>query len=876
MQLNDLHIGTQLRLGLGLIFAIVVLFAVLVWLQTDMLWRQAKDLYEHPLQVRSAVGSLETDVLAMRGGMKSVSLADNEQDIATALAEIHLREVDVSRQFTILRDRYLGSQHDVQKLQDQFAIWKAFHEETLRLIRDGRKKEAFDRLKNDGIGGNPTASLMDQLGKVDNFARNKSNELRALADAQHLQLTRKLAFMVCGILVLSLIIFWTLLKGIRGPLGELTMAADQFRQGRLNSRSPYTSANEFGTLSAAFNTLADTVQKEIEGKSSAAHLAEVMLAEKELQGFCRELLKALLAATGSNVGAVYLLDASQMTFKHFDSIGLAEEGQHSFSATAFTGEFGAVLASKQIQHITNIPADTCFSLRLVIGDCAPRAILTIPVLSGSKVSAVVSLAAVDAYDEPALGLVRDIWSVLNARMNEILALREIQSLAITLDHQNRELDVQKSALEAQTHELIAQNHELERQKGQLALANRQKSTFLSNMSHELRTPLNSVIVLSSLLSRRLVENIPAEEYGYLEIIERNGKTLLTLINDILDLSRIEAGFVQLNISSFSVHNLVSEIVAMLEPLAREKGIELHNQVQSSLPQITSDIDKCRHILQNLVANGLKFTEQGQVAVSARQEDSALLISVVDTGIGIPEDHLATIFEEFSQGDDSTSRKYGGTGLGLAIAKKYALLLDGAITVLSTPGQGTTFCLRLPLTLQLPKASKVESESLGAEMPGQVQSPLPQESPSFFPWQLDPPPRSTKPLILVVEDNSDALLTIKALLQDTYQIIEATDGRAGIEQARRHLPDLILTDIAMPVMEGFQALEEIRRDQYLQNIPVIAVTSSAMRGDRETILARGFDGYVSKPIDPRLLAKTMQEILEQRSEPMNYNQDGSDV
>ena len=790
--------------------------------------------------------------------------------------------------------------------------------------------------------------------------------------------------MVGTILFLSLVISWFLIKGIKSPLTELTQAADQFRQGRLDIRSNYASANEFGELSAAFNTLAANVQKEISGKEAAARLATVMLQEEEVHAFCRELLKTLLNDTGSQIGAVYFFNADQATFEHFESIGLAEDRHAAFSATELTGEFGPALATRHIQHITNIPADTRFSWRTVSGDFIPREILTIPIVSDHHVTAVVSLAAVHAYTEPALQLVYNIWSMLNARMNGVLAFRKIQDLAERLDHQNRELDAQKNELAAQTSELTEQNSELEMQKRQLNEANRLKSAFLSNMSHELRTPLNSVIVLSGLLNRRLAESIPEEEYSYLEIIERNGKNLLSLINDILDLSRIEAGCEEISVNRFPIRALTGEIVDMLEPLASEKGIVLLNQVDTALPSIASDADKCRHILQNLVANALKFTEQGQVTISAQQRGEYIDISVADTGIGIATDHLATIFEEFRQADDSTSRKYGGTGLGLAIAKKYALLLGGEITVISSLGRGSTFTLRLPLRLERYGAAETvadreparpRTDSLpfssgqdrcillvedsepaiiqmtdilhgqgyrvlvarnGREALAEIDQTLPEamildlmmpevdgfqvlgelrrlertaqlpvliltakhvtrEELSFLkgnhiyqliqkgavdriglleavagmlmPRQEAPPPqrahrprRPGRPVILVVEDNPDNLRTTRALLQQNYQVLEAADGRAGIEQARRHQPDLVLTDIAMPVMDGLQALDEIRQDPSLRDIPVIAVTASAMSGDREAILAHGFDGYISKPIDPELLTAAIHALL----------------
>ena len=550
-----------------------------------------------------------------------------------------------------------------------------------------------------------------------------------------------------------------------------------------------------------------------------------------------------------------------------------------------------------------------------------------------------------------------------------------------------ELDEQKRELSAQAGELTEQNTELEMQKRQLDEANRLKSAFLSNMSHELRTPLNSVIALAGVLNRRLTATIPAEELSFLEIIERNGKNLLLLINDILDLSRIEAGFEEVSVTHFPFRELTDEIVAMLEPLALEKNIALLCQTPDDLPLIGSDPVKCRHILQNLVGNAIKITEHGQVTITVCKTDDEILVTVADTGIGIAADHLPHIFDEFRQADDSTSRKYGGTGLGLTIARKYARLLGGGITVESTLGQGSTFTLRLPLALEsssaaAPKVQKqpapaprgqgqsilvvedsepaiiqlndilsgqgyrlqiarngkealeqiervvpdamildlmmpevdgfdvlkaVRSDARTAQLPvlilsakhvtkeelsflkgnnirqliqkgdvnkdgllsavtrmvvpqaAQAAAPIPTAAPTAA-----RPRRSVRPgnaLVLVVEDNPDSRRTACAVLSDHYRIIEAVNGLDGVEQARTHQPDIILMDIAMPVMDGIQALHELRKDDALRHIPVIAVTVSAMKGDQETILAHGFDGYLSKPIDATLLKKTLHEALD---------------
>jgi signal transduction histidine kinase/DNA-binding response OmpR family regulator/HAMP domain-containing protein len=997
MGFKDIRIGTQLRLGMGLILLLVIGLGALAKVQTDQIWLQTRNLYDHPLTVRRALGALEHNLLTIRLGMKDIALGESDQAVATTLGEIEIHRTDILRQFEILDSNYLGPHEDVVMLRDEFDKWNTLRGESIRMLQAG-DAAAVARTKHGGVGNDQAEKVMAQFNKIDAFARNKAEQLLQDATALNETLNRNLLILVTSILVLSMAVAWWLFKGIKDPLQQLGDLMDQFRRGKLEARSQYASANEFGVLAASFNAMADTIQTEIQSNENAAQLSGVMLREEEVHGFCRELLKDLLLHTGSQVGAVYFVNEAKTSFELFDSIGMNTNARATFSATDLEGELGAALATRQIQRITAIPADTRFTFASVSGEFTPREILTIPVPSDHHVSAVISLASIHPYDTGSMRLVNDIWSVLTARMNGVLAFRKIQVFADRLEHQNRELDAQKRELVAQSNELTQQNTELEMQKRRLDEANRLKSTFLSNMSHELRTPLNSVIALAGVLNRRLEKTIPQEEHSYLEVIERNGKNLLALINDILDLSRIEAGREEINVSNFSLRDLVGEITAMLEPQAVEKNLALTNRVSGDLPFITSDHHKCLHILQNLMGNAVKFTESGSIEVSAQAANGNLNVAVRDTGIGIAPDQFPHIFDEFRQADDSNSRKFGGTGLGLAIAKKYASLLGGTITVESEPGQGSTFTLRLPmevsskakttaggwpatglttrpaaalsghgqnillvedsepaviqltdilvrqgyhlhvarngkealaliehtlpdamiLDLMMPEvdgfqvlkvirnlertaripvliltAKHVTKEELSfltgnhihqliqkgnvdqhelltavatmvaplSETPGSTPAaPLPETpAPRVAPRQR--PGLTGKRLVLVVEDNPDSLLTAKALLQDHYQVLEATDGQAGVEQARRHRPDLILLDISMPVMDGIQALQELRKDETLRHIPVIALTASAMRGDRETILAYGFDDYLSKPLDAELLHETLRKAFD---------------
>ncbi|MBA4397369.1 MAG: hypothetical protein C0394_08305, partial [Syntrophus sp. (in: bacteria)] len=447
MKMKDLKIGAQLRIGLGIIMALVIFLGALAWQQTDQLWFQTKGLYEHPLMVRRAVDKIMIDVLTMHRDMKDLVLAGNEQERQSLVQDLDVREADAFQQFDILYDRYLGPRKDIDEARNHFLQWKSIRDETIRLLRAGKTAEAVRRTKSDGIGGGHMEKVLKEAEDISAFAKNKADQFYRDAEAQNNALQRQLGVIVTVILLLSLIVVWLLLKGIKSPLAELTSTADRFSRGELGARSRYASNNEFGTLSAAFNALAETVQTEWQSRESAARIAEVMLKAEDLHAFCRALLQGLLEHTGSQIGAIYLLNEPKTDFDHFESIGLAPDGRASFSATGFEGEFGAALTTGQIQRITDIPADTRFTFASVAGDFQPREIITIPVTGDGGITAVISLAGVRSYPAPAVQLVNDVWSILTARLNGVLASGKIRAFAEQLEQQNMELQSQQEELE---------------------------------------------------------------------------------------------------------------------------------------------------------------------------------------------------------------------------------------------------------------------------------------------------------------------------------------------------------------------------------------------------------------------------------------------
>lgn len=986
MKIKDLKIGTQLKLGFGIIVILILVLSGIAIKMNNQLAQQTTNLEKHPFTVTKALGKLDFDIMAMRLEFRNLVLATDDIGRQTALANSDLYEADAKKQFEILYDRYLGPRSDIGKAEAEFLKWVSVRKSN----RETKSiSEALSRLEITGDIGKEREQMLSSIRKIEQFAANKSAEFVSNAQALKYALNLQMGILVLGILLLSMFIVYLLNRLIRRPVQELTMVAQSFKEGEMSLRSQYASGNEYGLLSSTFNDLADTIETEMTLNNQAAKLSGVMLSTDDAHQFCHKLLSSLLEISGSNMAAVYLLNEEKTEFKAFECIGMDSVGCVPFSATHFEGEFGLALSTRKLQLIKNIPEDSRFTFSTVGGKFAPKEIITIPIVSGNETIAVISLATIKSFSYSTLRLLNTILSTLSARLDGILAYRKVIAFSQKLEEQNTELVMQKRELSSQTTMLTEQNVELEMQKKQLDEANRMKTSFLSNMSHELRTPLNSVIALSGVLNRQLEGKVPEQEYRYLEVIERNGKQLLSLINDILDLSRIEAGREEIEVGKFKIDSLVHEIVEMIRPQASQKNISLYSTIGDSVPQITSDFEKCRHILQNLVANAVKFTEEGEVNIKVEEKDGMLNVAVIDTGIGISKDHLPHIFDEFRQADGSSSRKYGGTGLGLAIARKYAELLGGSIEAKSVRDEGSTFILILPFQIadqsnaeaisgfephdftwkadqnllafdpahktillvedtepiaiqmsdmlssegynillagngadalaqigvQVPDAMildlmmpdvdgfevlrRIRENQLTERMPviiltakyvtkeelvflkhnnihqlirkGDISKDQLLEAVSRMLFKHPTGEKKTvsnvvlktkagKPVVLIVEDNEDNMLTLKVLLGEKCTILEARDGHSAVEMAGLHQPHLILMDFALPGMNGIEALTRIRELKGLEHILVIAVSASAMKGDRENLIIHGFNDYISKPIDHIQFEKTISKWL----------------
>jgi PAS domain S-box-containing protein len=433
----------------------------------------------------------------------------------------------------------------------------------------------------------------------------------------------------------------------------------------------------------------------------------------------------------------------------------------------------------------------------------------------------------DGRPEGALGISRDVTERRKAA-------EELREKTRRLEEANRELA--EASLAAQA-------------------ANVAKSRFLANMSHEIRTPLNAILGFTEILVRNPDRAGPAERLNYLHTIHNSGEHLLSLINDILDLSKIEAERLELEQIRFSPQQVIGEVVSMLHVRALEKGLTLACYWVGPAPEtIVGDPERFRQMLMNVVGNALKFTTAGGVSIESRLIDDSggprLSVRVIDTGCGIPEDKIDTIFDPFVQTDSSVTRKYGGTGLGLTICRRIAAALGGTITVSSRVGEGSTFTLLLP-TGPLEQLRRPDAPA-GDGPP----TPCPARPPDSI--LLD------GARILVAEDGETNRKLFSLVLRHAGATVTmAENGRMALDLALREPTDLILMDMQMPVMDGYTATTRLREQGFAA--PIIALTAHAMKGDQERCLAAGCSGYLSKPVDAGRLLATIAASLAGRAQ-----------
>ena len=459
-----------------------------------------------------------------------------------------------------------------------------------------------------------------------------------------------------------------------------------------------------------------------------------------------------------------------------------------------------------------------------VADEVPKSLVALPLLTGGEI--IGGILLVDYEKENA-------FTDISVNLLETIA-------------SNMGTAVQNVRLFDETKRLFA---EAEESRASAVQANKAKSTFLANMSHELRTPLNAIIGFTRIVKKKAEGSLPEKQIENLDKVLISSEHLLGLINTVLDIAKIEAGRMDVIPSKFSLSALTDQCATLATPLLKP-NVKLEKQVDETLGLIFSDQDKIKQIVLNLLSNAAKFTHEGKILLSVQKVSEEFAgISVTDSGIGISEEALGRVFEEFQQADTSTTREYGGTGLGLAISHSLAHLLGGDLTATSELGKGSTFTLTVPI-----KYGKKSASSSDAN-PDSAQSI---ESHS----QIDSSEQAQKNVlsktILIVEDTELNIDVLTQLLENEYNLLIAKDGAHGVDMAQQENPDLILMDISLPIMDGYEATRKIRDAKI--SVPIIGLSAHAMSGDAERAKDAGCDDYLTKPVDEVLLIEKLNQYL----------------
>ena len=619
--------------------------------------------------------------------------------------------------------------------------------------------------------------------------------------------------------------------------------------------------------------------------------------EREIEELAQEVINQLTTYMKAQIGAIYLAEESQLTliasyaFHHRkDNANIVHYGQ---------GLVGQAAREKKPIIFSQIP-DDYIKINSGLGNSAPKNIIIYPFLYAGQLKGIIEIGSTNEFSDLEMQLLalvaENIGIAFNSsqsrtKLKELLEetqrqTEELQSQQEEMKQMNEELEEQTQYLKQQQEELQMTNEELEEQTQSLEIKNKEveiakydieqktkqleisskyKSEFLANMSHELRTPLNSLLILSRDLAENRNKNLSADQVESAEIINKSGNDLLVLINEVLDLSKIEAGKMSINVERVSLRSLADSIMREFRHHAEQKGLKLVFTIDNELPDhIRTDSQRLNQILKNLLSNALKFTEKGSVTVSIKKHtDTMLNISVTDTGIGIQQDKQMAIFEAFQQADGGTSRKYGGTGLGLSISRELARLLGAEIKLVSKQGVGSTFSLILPLEIHSAtehlRAHEVNHVNSHKEPP--LFTPKSEVNSKFINYPaLEDDRDSINPddkVVLVIEDDLNfASILIKQAAIKGFKSLSAATGEDGLVLVTKYKPNAIILDMELPGINGHRVLTELKANPSVRHIPVHIM--SATERSLEPIKDGAIE-YLMKPVNKNDLEEAFNRI-----------------
>lgn len=778
---------------------------------------------------------------------------------------------------------------------------------TSTAARDERMTEFLAAEAQDG-GSRSIVGSLDNLTKAVN---GKLDETRALLQERETNLHYINLAALALTIIAGVVVFFMASRSIAKPLRHLSGLMERLARHDHSIEIPYAARrDEVGTISRALNvfkTMSIATYQSDWVKSGVGEVSAKIQQCSDLRTFADTLLKDLAPRLNAGVGVFFAFDEAREDLTLAGSYGFRERRHMTSAYRLGEGLVGQCALERKPILLSPVP-DDYIRIHSGTGEAPPRCVLVMPILSKGRLLGVLELASFEPFDAMRQRLVDEAADVVGLSLDNLLRALRTSELLEQSQRQAQELQVAEEELRVQQEELRTTNDQLQQQSQRLIAseeelrvqaeelqksnadlrrhseaigeqrdrlealqqetaikaadlerANQYKSQFLANMSHELRTPLNSMLILSQDLAENRTGNLDAEQVESASIIHSSGSNLLRLINEILDLSKVEAGKMEVMREPVSVAAFAQRMERNFRHVAQDKGLDFSVKCAPDMPAtFICDEGKLEQITNNLLGNAFKFTHQGTVGVTFAVEDAgrSLVVEVTDSGIGIPEDKLDAIFEAFEQVDSSSRRQYGGTGLGLAISRSLARLLGGTLTVRSVLDEGTTFQLRLPLSTVGEAAA---SGPVGGEPISYDPAPAPRLAARAVITVEDDRDRleEGKPRILIIEDDQVFARTLVNIVRRAgYQVLAAGDGESGLALARAHGPTGILLDIMLPVMDGWTVIERLKQNPATRHIPVhiVSALEEAPRGRQ-----MGAIGFLTKPVRSEQLVEALSAL-----------------
>jgi len=1026
-------------------------FGIFALTELDNLAQVTQKLYTQSSKVSDAAVNAKLDLVKINSSIKDVILLSSSDEIQSEINKVSQYDVDLQKNLDIIDENSVdaNTKRNLQDANDLFSKWwKPQREKIIKDVEAGKKDDAIDISK--GISSDFIDQLELDINNI--YLTSSDNQISLIQESNKLQGSAKITLIITLVILISILTlaFITMIMSIIIPINKLKEHMIKTSNSGDLEEYQVTQNNELGEMAKSYNKVINKLKNEFWINDIRNSLNEQMAGNNSVKELTQKAINFLSRSLDVGNGTFYIHNNKENKLALDSSFAFTERERLSNTYEFGEGIVGQVALEKQPILLKNVRKSEGTICTGTINE-APSNIYAFPLIYDNELYGVIELSSFETFNELKQKLIEaasniiatNLYSAIqNEQIKQLLevsekAKKEAQEVSIQLVNTNEVLEEQQRQLQVQTEELQQTNTQLEEhqqilqqqseemqqtnaqlEENQLhieeqarllrikneeleksrieilakskdyEMANKYKTQFLANMSHELRTPLNSIILLSKLLTKSRKDITIQDEQEKIKVIYKAGQDLLRLINDILDLSKIEAGKIDLDYKHFNSSEIIEELSELFNETAIEKNIQFICEDKFEY-SIYGDQERISQVLKNFLSNAFKFTDNGSVKLKIERDtewENNLVFSVIDTGIGISKNKLDMIFDEFHQADGSISRKYGGTGLGLSISNRLSELMKGKIKVISEPDMGSTFSLYLPLTVQgqavyeeeeivatsseqesivngiykeiknkkhkslliieddisLLQSIKAISEGIGfraltsnngteglklieeneidgivldlglpdiegIELLKKINRSLKQKNlsiPVIIYTGMDISNEQEKEImlyadsiiikttnsferlldeltlilhwvnsdkeykniitskinkdsalnlenkkILIVDDDPRNIFVLAAALEEYgAEIIEAENGKVALEKLENEVCDLILMDIMMPVMNGYEAIKAIRSTDAIKRIPIIATTAKSLKGDREKCMEAGANDYISKPID----------------------------